>query len=132
MAGLRSWSALGPSALGVTVICGAMLWCCSALHGLSAEPAQKSASAANAATPPDATGANTMSVAESIRAALLDTAARLDNLKITFVEKGDNAIAAPGMPIPVVFKEVWIHGQSAQARMDWRENGNGDNWWEGF
>jgi thiol-disulfide isomerase/thioredoxin len=68
--------------------------------------------------------------ARAIRAAFLDTAARLDNLKITFVERGDNTVREPGTP--VVLKEIWIHGQSAQARMDWRENGNGENWWKGF
>lgn len=70
--------------------------------------------------------------AGQIRDALIHAAAKLVDLKIVVVEKGDFVLRSENLPVPVVFKEVWLHGQSAQVRMDWRANGNGEKWWTGF
>ena len=67
-----------------------------------------------------------------LRDALIQAAGKLVDLKIVVVEKGDFVLRSENLPVPVVFKEMWLHGGSAQVRMDWRPNGNGDKWWTGF
>lgn len=70
--------------------------------------------------------------ASQIRNALLESAANLIDLKIVAVEKGDFCERSEEMPVPIVFKEVWMHSDSAQVRMIHREDGNEVEWWTGF
>ncbi len=67
-----------------------------------------------------------------IQAALFESAAKLVDLRIVVAEKGDFVQRAADRPVPVVFKEMWMHGKSAQVYMDWRGDGNGEQWWTGF
>lgn len=71
-------------------------------------------------------------LASQIQSALIETASKLVDLKIVVVEKGDFCVRTEEMSVPVRFKEVWMHSQSAQARTIWRENGNDVRWWTGF
>jgi hypothetical protein len=68
-----------------------------------------------------------------IRDALIKAATKLVDLKIVVAEKGDFTERAPGQPVPVVFKEMWLHSRSAQVRIDdQRDDGKGTEWWTGF
>ena len=71
-------------------------------------------------------------LASQIRSALIETASKLVDLKIVIAEKGDFCVRTEATSVPVCFKEVWMHSESAQARMIWRENGNDVGWWTGF
>ena len=75
---------------------------------------------------------NTKLTAGQIRDALIRAAEKLVDLKIVVVEKGNFTELTGEDPVPVVFKEMWMHSKSAQVRMDWRADGNGDEWWTGF
>lgn len=77
-------------------------------------------------------GKNSAVTADQIRKALTDAATNLNDLKITVVEKGNYDERTDGRSVPVVFKEMLIHSQSMQVRMDFRNDGNGDDWWKGF
>ncbi len=70
--------------------------------------------------------------AAQIRAALLAAPAKLVDLKLVVVERGNFNDRSQNQPVPVVYKEMWIHSRSAQVRMDFRHNGNGARWWTGF
>jgi thiol-disulfide isomerase/thioredoxin len=132
MARPRLWSALGLFLLAGIAIGSLKLRPTSAQENGPREQAPLPSPAASARENTDTKSSNEDPTASSLRAALLNTAARLDNVKISFVERGDNVQRPPDAPVPVVHKEIWAHGQSAQARIDWRENGNGESWWEGF
>ena len=70
-----------------------------------------------------------------IRDALVQAAAKLVDLKMVVVERGDFVVRSPTMPmpVPIVFKEVWMHGRSAQVRMDFRDDDQKTQpWWTGF
>ncbi len=67
-----------------------------------------------------------------IRAALVESAAKLVDLRIVVAEKGDFTRRAADVPVPVVFKEMWMHDKSAQLYMDWHGDGGGEKWWTGF
>jgi thiol-disulfide isomerase/thioredoxin len=75
---------------------------------------------------------NSAGITARIQAALVESAAKLVDLRIVVAEKGDFIQRAADMPVPVVFKEMWMHGESAQVYMDWRGDGNGEEWWTGF
>jgi thiol-disulfide isomerase/thioredoxin len=71
-------------------------------------------------------------IAARIRAALVESAAELVDLRIVVAEKGNFNQRAADTAIPVVFKEMWMHGDSAQFYMDIRSEGNGEKWWTGY
>src|SRR5262245_4146146 len=85
---------------------------------------------ATAAT--EARAADAKITAAEIRQALHDAAAKLIDLQIAVVELGNSGEQQPGQPIPVIFKQIWMHGQSGQALLDQREDIVGDSWWTGF
>ncbi|WP_010587379.1 TlpA family protein disulfide reductase [Schlesneria paludicola] len=70
--------------------------------------------------------------AEQLRNALIDAAQKLVDLKIVAVERVGYAPPTPDVPVPVVFKEMWIHRHSAQAYVLHRTESNDDQWWTGF
>jgi thiol-disulfide isomerase/thioredoxin len=67
-----------------------------------------------------------------IRDALVQAAAKLVDLKMVVVERGDFVLRTPEMPVPVVFKEVWMHGRTAQVHLVFRQDSPADRWWTGF
>jgi thiol-disulfide isomerase/thioredoxin len=68
-----------------------------------------------------------------IRDAMVQAAAKLVDLKVVVVERGDFVLRTEKLPVPVVFKEVWMHGRSAQVRMDFRDDDEKvQPWWSGF
>jgi thiol-disulfide isomerase/thioredoxin len=67
-----------------------------------------------------------------IRDALVQAAAKLVDLKMVVVERGDYVMPTANRPVPATFKEVWMHGRSAQVRMVVRQDSPADRWWTGF
>jgi hypothetical protein len=68
-----------------------------------------------------------------IRDALLQAAAKLVDLKLVVAERGDFLLRTEKLPVPVTFKEVWMHGRSAQMRMVTRDDDEKVRpWWSGF
>jgi hypothetical protein len=71
--------------------------------------------------------------AAQLRDALIQAAAKLVDLKVVVVERGDFTVRTEKLPVPVVFKEVWMHGRSAQVRMEIRDDDEKTQpWWTGF
>jgi hypothetical protein len=71
--------------------------------------------------------------AAELRDALVQAAAKLVDLKMVVVERGDFILRAEKLPVPVVFKEVWMHGRSAQVRLETRDDDEKTQpWWTGF
>jgi hypothetical protein len=71
--------------------------------------------------------------AAQLRDALVQAAAKLVDLKLIVVERGDFILRMEKLPVPVNFKEVWMHGRSAQVRMETRDDDEKvQPWWSGF
>jgi hypothetical protein len=88
-----------------------------------------------APSPDGGTRKKSMVTPAEIRDALVQAAAKLVDLKMVVVERGDFVVRSPTMPmpVPIVFKEVWMHGRSAQVRMDFRDDDQkAQPWWTGF
>jgi hypothetical protein len=74
-----------------------------------------------------------VTTAAQIRDALAQAAAKLVDLKAVVVERGDFTVRTEKLPMPVTFKEVWMHGRSAQVRMEIRDDDEKtQQWWTGF
>ncbi len=88
-----------------------------------------------AASPDGGTMKKSTVTPAQIRDAQVQAAAKLVDLKLVVVERGDFVVRSPTMPmpVPIVFKEVWMHGRSAQVRMDFRDDDQKTQpWWTGF
>src|ERR1700689_5464964 len=92
------------------------------------EPSPKAARSPDggsvAASPDGGTRKKSTATPAEIRDAMVQAAAKLVDLKVVVVERGDFVVRSPTMPmpVPIVFKEVWMHGRSAQVRMDFRDD----------
>ncbi|HEX4073424.1 MAG TPA: TlpA disulfide reductase family protein, partial [Planctomycetaceae bacterium] len=99
-------------------------------------PAEKSEAPAKVARNADGNAQKKSAVTPAeIRDAQVQAAAKLVDLKMVVVERGDFVVRSPAMPmpVPIVFKEVWMHGRSAQVRMDFRDDDQkAQPWWTGF
>jgi beta-lactamase regulating signal transducer with metallopeptidase domain/thiol-disulfide isomerase/thioredoxin len=116
---------------GASVILAMAAWRSPAIAQLAENPIPEPQRDA-AESPDGLPNKNSPVTAAQIRGALLESAAKLVDLKITVVERGDFTERTPDRPVRVVFKEMWLHGKSAQVRADVRRDGNGDEWWTGF
>ena len=123
----------GPAASVVFAVLIGLAELAAAVAGPQAEKSEAPAKAAhdadgNAKKRPAVTPAE-------IRDAQVQAAAKLVDLKMVVVERGDFVVRSPTMPmpVPIVFKEVWMHGRSAQVRMDFRDDDQKTQpWWTGF
>ena len=70
--------------------------------------------------------------AAQIRKAIIDAAEKLVDLKIDVVERGNFTQRTDESPVPVAFKQMWIHASSAQLRMVSLDEKNEEEWWTGF
>jgi thiol-disulfide isomerase/thioredoxin len=105
-------------------------------------PAEKSESRAEAAhhpgdgsvasSPDGGTRKKSTVTPAEIRDALVRAAAKLVDLNLVVVERGDFVDRSANLPVPVVFKEVWMHGRTAQVRMVLRHDSQAVRWWTGF
>ena len=75
---------------------------------------------------------NSEAVAAEIRQALIESAEKLVDLKIDVVERGSLTQRTDESPVPVAFKQMWMHASSAQVRIIQLENRNEEEWWTGF
>lgn len=99
---------------------------------LSPEVASEALPAVVAVSSADRPNTDSASTPGQIRNALIQAAAKLVDLKIVVAEKGDSTEREPGEPAPVVFKEMWMHKNSAQVRVDGGHDEIRDKWWTGF
>jgi len=79
-------------------------------------------SAANA--PESQLLANSNVFAADLHRALQDAAKKLVDLQIAAVERH--------MPASVIFKQIWLHGRSAQVLYDQRDDIADESWWKPF
>ncbi|MEI8019830.1 MAG: TlpA disulfide reductase family protein, partial [Schlesneria sp.] len=70
--------------------------------------------------------------AAEIRQAIIDAAEKLVDLKIDVVERGSLTQRTDDIPVPVAFKQMWMHASSAQLRMVSLDEKNEEEWWTGF
>jgi thiol-disulfide isomerase/thioredoxin len=63
---------------------------------------------------------------------LVQAAAKLVDLKMVVVERGDYVVPTANRPVKAIFKEVWMHRRSAQVRMVFHDDAPADRWWTGF
>lgn len=75
---------------------------------------------------------NSKAVAAEIREALIESAEKLVDLKIEVVERGGFFQHTDEGPVPVAFKQMWMHASSAQVQIVSLETRNEEEWWTGF
>ncbi len=85
-----------------------------------------------ATTSQDVVIKNSEAVAAQIRQVLIESADKLVDLKIDVVERGSFTERTGESPVPVAFKQMWMHASSAQVQIVSLENRNEEEWWTGF
>jgi thiol-disulfide isomerase/thioredoxin len=114
-------------ALGALICVGGLL------AAVAGPPAEKSEPSPNATDHPDGGPKKKLEQTPAqLRDALVQAAAKLVDLKMVVVERGDVVVPTANRPVAAVYKEVWMHGRSAQVRMVFRQDSPVDRWWTGF
>ena len=93
---------------------------------------KKEPQATPAAVSQDVVIENSKAVAAQIRQALIASAEKLVDLKIDVAERGSFSQRMDEMPVPVAFKQMWMHALSAQVHIVAVDNSNEEEWWKGF